>query len=322
MVNNSRFFENKSCEYYPCHKGVDEMNCLFCYCPFYAWEVCPGKNYYKDRADGSRVKVCTDCTFPHRAENYERVIELLKLGKDRYAQSRESVACKFYGIGVGPGEPELITKKAEQMINKVDVLILPAKDKASCRAYTIAEKVIPTIRQKECVFMPFPMTMKEPELTEFHKSVAAKVEEFLQANKAVGFLTIGDVTIYSTFTYVERIVREDGYDTEIINGITSFQAAAARVGIPLTLGDDELHIIPGSADVKEALSLSGTLVFMKSGKRLIELKSKLVEYEKDRDIQVYAVSNCGMENEAVAVGAENISEEAGYLTVVIVVQGR
>lgn len=318
MENNSKFFKNNSCEHFPCHKGIDEFNCLFCYCPFYAWEVCPGKNYYKDRADGSRVKVCTDCTFPHEADNYERVIEILKMGKEKYAISRENLACKFYGIGVGPGEPELITKKAERLIKKVDVLILPAKDKESCRAYTIAEKMIPFIQQKECVFMPFPMSMAEPELTEFHRLVADRVEEFLQAGKSVGFLSIGDVTIYSTFAYVEKIVRADGYDTEVINGITSFQAAAARVGIPLTLGDDELHIIPGSADVKEALCLSGTLVFMKSGKRLVELKAKILEYEKDNDIQVYAVSNCGMENEMVSIGTENISVQAGYLTVVIV----
>lgn len=318
MENNARFFENNNCEHFPCHKGLKEFNCLFCYCPFYAWEKCPGKNHYIERPNGSRVKVCTDCTLPHEPENYDLIMDLLRMGKEKYALSTEKLDCKFYGIGVGPGEGALITKKAERIIQRVDVLILPAKDKENCRAYCIAEKEIPTIKQKECVFMPFPMSMKEPELTEFHKEVAKVVETFLCEGKSVGFLTIGDVTIYSTFAYVERLVREDGYGTEVINGIASFQAAAARVGIPLTLGDESLHIIPGSADVEAALKLKGKLVFMKSGKRLAELKNALIKLENDRQINVYAVSNCGLENEVVSVGAENISDEAGYLTVVIV----
>ena len=77
MKASYKYFENRDCEYYPCHKGIEEFNCLFCYCPFYRIEDCPGHPAWIERGD-ARIKNCTGCTFPHRAENYEAVIEKLK----------------------------------------------------------------------------------------------------------------------------------------------------------------------------------------------------------------------------------------------------
>ncbi|MBQ6456561.1 MAG: metal-binding protein [Mogibacterium sp.] len=77
MKYSYRFFENRDCEYYPCHSGTDEINCLFCYCPLYHREDCPGSPEYKVR-DGRTIKICSGCTFPHRPENYDKVIELIR----------------------------------------------------------------------------------------------------------------------------------------------------------------------------------------------------------------------------------------------------
>lgn len=77
MENSYRFFENRACKYFPCHEGLEEFNCLFCYCPLYSMEKCPGKNEYITSKDGRRIKVCTNCTFPHEPENYDTVIKLL-----------------------------------------------------------------------------------------------------------------------------------------------------------------------------------------------------------------------------------------------------
>ena len=77
MKNSYRFFENKECQYFPCHKGVTDFNCLFCYCPLYRLEHCPGNPKYIEK-DGITIKVCTDCIFPHRSENYDTIIEILK----------------------------------------------------------------------------------------------------------------------------------------------------------------------------------------------------------------------------------------------------
>ncbi len=84
---SEKYFENRSCKYYPCHKNaeIDEqgdahINCLFCYCPMYHLENCPGNPRFKDK-DGSKVKVCTDCTFPHNKDNYDKVMEVLRADK-------------------------------------------------------------------------------------------------------------------------------------------------------------------------------------------------------------------------------------------------
>lgn len=77
--DTSSFFENKSCKYYPCHNDVDAINCLFCYCPLYSRSPCPGNPKYIHKDDGRIIKCCTDCTFPHKKENYARIMKLLKM---------------------------------------------------------------------------------------------------------------------------------------------------------------------------------------------------------------------------------------------------
>ena len=76
MENSYRFYENKECQYYPCHQGMQNINCMFCYCPLYNWEKCPGK-YTHIEVNGKKIKECADCTFPHEAENYEIIMRLL-----------------------------------------------------------------------------------------------------------------------------------------------------------------------------------------------------------------------------------------------------
>ena len=78
MTENSyRFFFNRECQYYPCHEGIEEMNCLFCFCPFYISDKCPGKPEYIKGKNGRVIKDCTNCTFPHRAESYDVIINWL-----------------------------------------------------------------------------------------------------------------------------------------------------------------------------------------------------------------------------------------------------
>lgn len=80
MENNSKFFANKECRYFPCHKDVDEdeFNCLFCYCPLNRFDECPGKPKFKKLQNGKIIKDCSNCNFPHKAENYDKVIDFLK----------------------------------------------------------------------------------------------------------------------------------------------------------------------------------------------------------------------------------------------------
>ena len=78
MENSYRFFANKDCKYYPCHEGIEEMNCMFCFCPFYLREKCPGKPEYVQTKEGKTIKDCQNCIFPHRPESYDVIIEWIK----------------------------------------------------------------------------------------------------------------------------------------------------------------------------------------------------------------------------------------------------
>ena len=76
MKHSSRFFENKECEYFPCHKLEGPFNCLFCYCPLIAIENCFGNPKYI-MVNGKEIKDCSNCTVPHKPENYDKIIEIL-----------------------------------------------------------------------------------------------------------------------------------------------------------------------------------------------------------------------------------------------------
>lgn len=221
---------------------------------------------------------------------------------------------KLYGISVGPGDPELLTLKALRCMQKVDVIAAAGKKVEDSVAYRIAAGACADIVEKEKCAVYMPMTKEEELLQKAHKEGADKLEKLLQAGKNVGFLVLGDAALYSTYYYLHALLRERGYETEMIAGVNSFCAAAARLGIDLASGEESLHIIPASYGVEEALHFSGTKVLMKSGKTIGEAKAALLAAGKS----VLMVENCGMENEKIYRRAEDIPENAGYFSLLIV----
>ncbi|MBR2188402.1 MAG: metal-binding protein [Eubacterium sp.] len=93
MEHSYRFFSNKACEFYPCHKGVKDLNCLFCYCPFYLEASCPGKPFYLEDK-GKTIKDCSACTFPHHPGNYDVIIDWIIQANQtrRFAEQAEAQA--------------------------------------------------------------------------------------------------------------------------------------------------------------------------------------------------------------------------------------
>ena len=140
---------------------------------------------------------------------------------------------KLIGVGVGPGDPELMTVKAIRVIKENDIIALPGSVAKETTAYKIAVQMVPELEGKELVALDFPMKMDREELDRYHQAGAKKLESILDTGKNVVFLTLGDVTVYSTFSYVQHYVEADGYEIELINGITSFCAAASVIGQPL-----------------------------------------------------------------------------------------
>ena len=229
------------------------------------------------------------------------------------------MAGEFIGIGVGPGDPELLTIKAVKALQRCDLLALPVKDKEQCYAYQIAVQAVPQICDKPCICLDFPMSKDVSVLDAKMKENAEEIISWLNKDMRVAFLTIGDPTVYATYHYVHRLVCEQGYQAQIISGIPSFLAVAARLGISLADRGEQIHVIPGSYDIDDARIYPGTRIYMKSGKNLQYLKEglqrKIIE---GKPLDVYVVSNCGMDSEKGMVGLVAGEEGLPYLTTVIV----
>ncbi|WP_077610519.1 precorrin-2 C(20)-methyltransferase [Clostridium sp. Marseille-P2415] len=224
------------------------------------------------------------------------------------------MAGTMYGIGVGPGDPELMTLKAAKRIRELNIIAIPHKEKELCTAYQIARQAVPEIEEKECIYLPMPMTKDKKVLEESHDLAARAVMEHLDRGEDVGFITLGDVSIYSTCSYLLDRLWKEGYATRLECGIPSFCAAAARLGVPLVSGAEELHIIPASYQVKDALKLSGVKVLMKAGRQMEAVKE---EIRKCRSSAVM-VENCGMQSERIYHSLDEIPEDAGYYSLLIV----
>ena len=218
-----------------------------------------------------------------------------------------------FGVGVGPGDPELMTRKAVRLIRENEVFCFPGKDPRETVAYKIACAAVPELAEKELVPIYMPMKMDKEEILRQHREGAGIIEKYLDQGRNVVYLTLGDSTVYCTFTYLQAILEEDGYKTELVPGITSFCAAAARVGIPLCEWNEPLHVMPALHKLGDDLSLPGNYVLMKSGSHMAEVKEIL--RQSGRDVKV--VENCGLPGEKVYRSVDEIPDEAGYFSLII-----
>lgn len=224
------------------------------------------------------------------------------------------MAGKLYGVGVGPGDPELLTLKALRLMNEADVIMVPGEEVEESLAYKIVRDHIRDPQNRTIKAVSMPMTKDSKVLETNHRNAAAEVEGYLDEDKTVAFLTLGDPTIYSTYIYVHKLVGKDGYDTEIISGITSFCAASARLNEGLVEKEQMLHVVPSSYGIEDALGLPGTKVLMKAGSKMPRIKQVLEETNG----RIAMVENCGMENEKVYLSPEEIDAKAGYYSLIII----
>lgn len=219
----------------------------------------------------------------------------------------------LYGVGVGPGDPELMTLKAVRMIRENEIIAVPGADVKETVAYKIAVQAVPELADKELLPIYMPMTHDAKELEEKHANGAKTLEACLDQGKNVVFLTLGDPCVYSTFSYLQHRVEADGYHTELVSGITSFCAAAARLNISLSEWNEQLHIVPAVHRLDSDLSESGNYVLMKSGKKMNQVKEILAKSDRD----VLMVENCGMPEEHIYRSVEEIPDDAGYYSLII-----
>lgn len=224
---------------------------------------------------------------------------------------------KLYGVGVGPGDPELLTLKALRLIKENEVIAVPGKDIQASVAYQIVKGAYEDLDKKTLIPVAMPMTKDPQVLKTNHDKAADQVEDYLREGKNVVFLTLGDTTVYSTYLYVHKRILERGYEAEIVSGITSFCAVAARMNMGLVEADQPLHVIPATykaQEMDEILKLPGTKVLMKTGKKMKQVKESI---EKSGQKAVM-IENCGMPSEKIYRSAEEIPEDSGYYSLIIV----
>ena len=219
----------------------------------------------------------------------------------------------LYGIGVGPGDPELMTLKAVRLLKEADLIAAPGQDVRETAAFRIAVQSVPEIAEKELLPVELPMVMDREVLEEAHRAGAKLLEDHLAAGKKIAFITLGDPTVYSTFSYLERKVRADGFRTEYVSGVTSFCAAAAALRVPLAEWQEPVHIIPAVPKRPVDLLYPGNCVLMKSGRRMKEVK----EYLREQDRAAWMGVNVGMPDETLYRSLEEMPDEAGYFALII-----
>ncbi|MCI8836577.1 MAG: precorrin-2 C(20)-methyltransferase [Hungatella sp.] len=219
----------------------------------------------------------------------------------------------LYGVGVGPGDPKLMTCLAVETIERCPVIAVPSGGGDRAVSYRIAKQAVENLDRKECLRLSTPMTKNRRVLNESYEAAADEIAKRLDEGKDVAYLTLGDPTIYSTYIYIHRIAKRRGYDACIVSGVPSFCAAAARIGDSLADRSQQIHIIPSSYDVEEAMDYKGTRIFMKAASGLSRIKTMLLE----RNQAAVMVENCGMADERICPDVRRMPDEAGYYTILV-----
>lgn len=225
----------------------------------------------------------------------------------------------FYGIGIGPGDSELVTVKASRMLKQLDILYTPeAKKNDKSLALSIAEPYLSEhlqIKQRH-----FPM-VRDRSLKEGQwQTIAEEIIADVQAGSNVGFITLGDPMVFSTYAYLLEIIG-DRIETKTIPGITSYNSIASEVGVPLVMDEESFAVVPATAGLERleaALSVHETVVIMKVANHLSTVLP-LLDKHGLLDTTIL-VSHASTDKQDVRRGVRDLSldEKLSYFTTLIV----
>ena len=224
---------------------------------------------------------------------------------------------KLIGIGVGPGDTELLTLKAARILETVPVIFSP---KSSKEKESIALSIVRPILEKRSdykrlmIVAPiFPMIEDKEELEKIWTSASEMIAQYLNSGRDVAFITLGDPSVFSTYAYVQKKLIGE-YEIETVPGITSFTACAAARNKALVEQNQILSIVPKIDDrLEQVLEYSDSIVLMKASRNTSELEKTIEQDERQKEI--YSVQNCTRENEKII---EGFSNEKPYLTTTII----
>ena len=200
---------------------------------------------------------------------------------------------KLYSVGIGPGDPELMTLKAVRLLKECDVVALPKGDTDVMTAKEIVNHVVDLDAK--------------PQL----------IEKLLDEGKNVVFITLGCPTVYATCIYVHKLVLKDGYDAELVAGVTSICAVAAKLNTSLCERAEPLIVLPGSYKQSAAfLDGPGNKVLMKSASEIGRVVDELRERKLIKNSGM--VERCGLPGEKIYRNLEEVDPKSSYFSVILV----
>ena len=212
---------------------------------------------------------------------------------------------ELIGIGVGPGDPELLTVKAVKAIQSADVIMCPAsKEDRPSIALSVVDSLIDKSKNQEIVKLVFPMTKDKDVLSETWKTNAKIMAQKVLSGKNVVYLTVGDPFLYSTWIYMHRDISENHPEIKIsvIPGIVSMFTFASKVGVSIAEGAEKVSIIPSCYDlssVKEIAKNSESMIFLKDG-RYFDQVIQVLKEAGFPDNSIFAIGqDLGTENEII-----------------------
>lgn len=228
---------------------------------------------------------------------------------------------KLYGIGVGPGDPELLTLKAHRVLREADVIFCPEKESGSGSfAFDIIQGFLKD-SGAEIVNLVYPMHYHGEKLREMWEKNAGRIAGHLKGERTGVFVTLGDPSVYSTFMYTLPYIEAAGVEVEMIPGVTSFCASANSAKIPLTAWNEDLVIAPvrknSSEDLGKILREHDNVVLMKPSANQQALLQAIGENHLE-DCFVL-ITKAGTGEERLITDFEELKQyEIPYLSTVII----
>ncbi len=228
---------------------------------------------------------------------------------------------KLYGIGVGPGDPELLTLKAHRILHEADVIFCPEKEAgAGSFAFDIIESLVREARAK-IVNLVYPMHYHGARLREMWEQNAAAIAGWLEGERTGAFITLGDPAIYSTFMYTLPYIERQGVEVEVVPGVPSFCAVADTMKIPLAAWNEDLVVTPvrsnSCEDLGKILREHDNVVLMKPSANQKELLKAIRENRLEDKFVLVTKSGTGEERMITDFG-ELERYDIPYLSTIII----
>ena len=228
---------------------------------------------------------------------------------------------KLYGIGVGPGDPELLTLKAYKTLKGVDMIVAPKsrKDKKSLALLTIEEIIKERESELRVVEPVFPMTKDSAKLDFYWKKAREEVLGKGVGCETMAFVTLGDPSIYSTFYRFLEFFKDVVDEVEVVPGVTSFSACSSIAKVPIAEGNEIVSIVPdvkGNENAVHVIQNSDSLIFLKP-KNIEQIEDMLSNKKAILGVKV------GFKDQEMLTGTlSEIKEKTHYLATLIVKKGK